>query len=343
MLGDDAALATSLALVCKWAAELFGAPSSVLLVSDNDGTRAAATAGPPEDVAAWATLANVPPLVAEAITTGTTQEGPLEIFPARQALAFPIGFSAASQRAGALVIIAGGAEGWASHQDDLLQSLGASALLAFELATVRAERDVLLISADRERIARDLHDLVIQRLFGAGLRLQGAMALIDNQAAAARVSSTVEDLDTTIKEIREAIFALESSPGAGLQAKLGETVAAAAEALGFKPALEFRGQPARQVPLQVQIEAAAVLREALSNAARHSQATKVEVTVVLSDDLALSVDDDGVGIGRPPRFSGIANARARAKLLGGRLQVVARPGGGTHFEWCVPLAEKEPG
>lgn len=337
---SDAPLATSLTLVCKWAGELLDACSSALVVSDKDGTRVAATAGPPADVGVLASLTTFPQLVADAIATGTVQEGPMAALPGRQALAFPIGFSASSQRTGALVMIAAGPEGWAHRRVDVLQSLGASALLAFELATVRAERDVLLISADRERIARDLHDLVIQRLFGAGLRLQGAMALIDNEAAAARVSSTVNDLDTTIREIREAIFALESSPGAGLQAKLNETVAAAAEALGFRPVLEFRGQPGREVPLQVQIEAAAVLREALANAARHSQASSVEVTVVLGDDLTMSVDDNGVGMGQPSRFSGIANARARAELLGGGLQVAARPGGGTHFQWGVPLAGK---
>ena len=110
-----------------------------------------------------------------------------------------------------------------------------------ELASVRSERDRLLISADRERIARDLHDLVIQRLFGAGLRLQGALGLIDNEPAVARVSSTIDDLDATIKEIREAIFALESAPGTGLRARVLEAVADATEALGFKPTVSFHG------------------------------------------------------------------------------------------------------
>ena len=111
----------------------------------------------------------------------------------------------------------------------VLASLASQAVLAYELATVRSQRDLLLISADRERIARDLHDLVIQRLFGAGLRLQGALALIDNETASTRVSSTIDDLDTTIKEIREAIFALESAPGAGLRARVLEAVADATE------------------------------------------------------------------------------------------------------------------
>lgn len=207
-----------------------------------------------------------------------------------------------------------------------------------ELASVRSERDRLLISADRERIARDLHDLVIQRLFGAGLRLQGALGLIDNnQPAAVRVASTIDDLDTTIKEIREAIFALESAPGTGLRAKVLEAVADATEALGFKPAISFHGPPDREVALSVQLEAAAVLREALSNSARHAHASRVEVHVTVDDELGVLVADNGVGVGNPDRLSGIANARARAELLGGRLDVSPADGGGTRFDWRVPI------
>jgi two-component system sensor histidine kinase DevS len=206
-----------------------------------------------------------------------------------------------------------------------------------ELASVRSERDRLLISADRERIARDLHDLVIQRLFGAGLRLQGALGLIDSQAAVARVSSTIDDLDTTIKEIREAIFALESAPGTGLRSRVLEAVADATEALGFKPTLSFHGPADREVALPVQLEATAVLREALSNTARHAHAGRVEVHVTVDDELGVLVVDDGVGVGKPGRMSGIANARARAELLGGHLDVSQAKRGGTRFDWRVPL------
>jgi PAS domain S-box-containing protein len=206
-----------------------------------------------------------------------------------------------------------------------------------ELASVRSERDRLLISADRERIARDLHDLVIQRLFGAGLRLQGALGLIDNQPAVARVSSTIDDLDTTIKEIREAIFALESAPGTGLKARVLEAVADATEGLGFKPTVFFRGLTDREIALPVQLEATAVLREALSNSARHAHAGRVEVHVIVDDELGVLVVDNGVGVGKPRRLSGIANARARAELLGGHLDVLPAEGGGTRFDWRVPI------
>ena len=207
-----------------------------------------------------------------------------------------------------------------------------------ELASVRSERDRLLISADRERIARDLHDLVIQRLFGAGLRLQGVLGLIDNQPAVARVTSTIDDLDATIKEIREAIFALEPAPGTGLRARVLEAVADVTEALGFKPTVSFRGRPDREVALPVQLEATAVLREALSNSARHAHSSRVEVHVTVDDELGVLVVDNGVGVGKPRRMSGIANARARAELLGGHLDVLPAEGGGTRFDWRVPIA-----
>ena len=198
--------------------------------------------------------------------------------------------------------------------DQVVASLASQAVLAYELASLRSERDVLLISADRERIARDLHDLVIQRLFGAGLRLQGALALTDNEKVSARISSTVDDLDTTIKEIREAIFALESTPGAGLRARVLDAVADATEVLSFKPAVSFHGAVDREIALQVQLEAEAVLREALSNAARHAHASRVEVHITVDDELGILVVDNGIGVGRPDRLSGIANARRPSRI-----------------------------
>lgn len=337
MLSDEP-LRSTLKLVCKWAAELSGATSAALLVAGSSGTLVTASAGERGQADAFEDIDDMPELVAQAISSGTAQDGVLDLLPGSVARAYPVSFPGDSGRVGALVTVAPEGHTWDEDQAQLTESLAPSAVLAFELASVRSERDRLLISADRERIARDLHDLVIQRLFGAGLRLQGALALIGNQSAVDRVSSTIEDLDTTIKEIREAIFALESSPGGGLRAKVKETAAAAAERLGFKPSVSFRGNPSRDVPLQVQIEAMAVLREALSNAARHSRATEVDVVITVGDDLTVEVTDNGIGIGEPSRLSGIGNARARALLLGGHLDVSSAPGHGTRFEWCVPVA-----
>jgi signal transduction histidine kinase len=328
---SEASLTKSLKLVCKWAADLASARAAALVIAEDDHARAMASAGDREALSALNRVMN-----RLARVTGTCT---FALTPGLEATAFPISAPGTDEgtRSGALVIV--GEEGsHAQEQDEILASLSTQAILAFELASVRAERDRLIISADRERIARDLHDLVIQRLFGAGLRLQGALGLIDNQPAVARVVSTIDDLDTTIKEIREAIFALESGPGTGLRARVLEAVSDATEPLGFKPAVSFHGPTDFEVPLQVQLEAAAVLREALSNSARHAHASRVEVHITVDDELGVLVADNGIGISHPNRFSGIANARARAELLGGSLEVGAAEGGGTCFDWRVPVS-----
>jgi signal transduction histidine kinase len=122
-----------------------------------------------------------------------------------------------------------------------------------------------------------------------------------------------------------------------LRAKALEALAYAAESLGFRPSISFHGATDWEIALPVQLEAVAVLREALSNAARHAHANRVEVDITLDEELSVLVTDNGVGIGSPGRLSGIANARARAELLGGSLELSPAEGGGTCFEWRVPL------
>jgi len=338
---SDAPLQASLEVICKWALELSGAAAAVLVVATAEAARTVARMG---DEIALAALAAEGP---ESFSRGEgleTKSLPAPSFPGGSVVArsFPISFpkTKATARSGALVILCpAGQAASAEDVDEALSSIASQALLAFELDSVRSERDRLLISADRERIARDLHDLVIQRLFGAGLRLQGALGLISDQPAAAnRVSSTIDDLDTTIKEIREAIFALESPPGTGLRAKVLEAISDASEMLGFKPVVSFEGDADSEAALGAQVEAVAVLREALSNAARHAHASRVEVHVRVDDVLEIVVVDNGTGIGNPGRMSGIANARARAELLGGKLELSTPPGGGTQFDWRVPMA-----
>ena len=335
---SEESLQASLVLVCRWAVELSNASAAALVLTEGAQSRMAATAGEGD---ALAEVARDPSAVAAQL-----QRGAMHLGSGFEATSFPISIptrptrpTSETNRAGALVCVYHEGSPREQDEDEVLSSLASQAILALELADVRSERDRLLISADRERIARDLHDLVIQRLFGAGLRLQAALALIDNQVASARVTSTIDDLDVTIKEIREAIFALESAPGTGLRAKVLEVVADATEALGFKPAVSFHGPDDREVSLSVQLEAVAVLREALSNSARHARASRVEVRVTIDDELGVLVVDNGVGIGQHPgRLSGIANARARAELLGGHLELTPASGGGTSFYWHVPIA-----
>jgi PAS domain S-box-containing protein len=334
---SEASLDSSLNLVCKWAAELANATAAALVIVDDQRSRLVASAGDRDTLAVISHSDQVVTPVTQAIAAGKPATAATNRGAGAHARAFPLALPGKDgPQAAALVIFGEEASQLGPDANETIGSLATQAILAFELANVRSERDRLLISADRERIARDLHDLVIQRLFGAGLRLQGALALIDNPQAVGRVASTVDDLDVTIKEIREAIFALESAPGTGLRAKTLEALAYASEALGFRPSVSFHGATDWEIALPVQLEAVAVLREALSNAARHAHATRVEVHITLEDELSVLVADNGVGIGNPQRLSGIANARARAELLGGHLDVSPAPGGGTRFEWRVP-------
>ncbi len=330
---SEGSLETSLTLICKWAVDLSKASAAALVIDEAGRRNLAATAG---DGAVAARLAQQMSHLDNLTASATISLGD-----GLTSTTFPISFpKGEGARTGALVVVLPEDVVPEPGTDQVVPSLASQAVLAYELASVRSERDILLISADRERIARDLHDLVIQRLFGAGLRLQGALALTDNEKVSTRISSTVDDLDTTIKEIREAIFALESTPGAGLRARVLDGVADATEGLGFKPAVSFHGAVDRDIALQVQLEAEAVLREALSNAARHAHASRVEVHITVDDDLGILVVDNGIGVGRPDRLSGIANARARAELLGGRLDLTTPEAGGTRFEWRVPVATR---
>jgi PAS domain S-box-containing protein len=333
---SDAALTTSLELVCKWAVELSNAIATALVLDVDGGRSLAATYG---DGAALSHLRDQLGAL-ELTDRWTTSLGPSPTGGgALRATIFPISFpGGGTTKTGGLVVAGREEVTLGPGEDEVLASLASQAILALELANVRSDRDRLLISADRERIARDLHDLVIQRLFGAGLRLQGALALIANETAWTRVSSAIDDLDATIKEIREAIFALERAPGAGLRARVLEAVADATESLGFKPVVSFHGAVDRDIPLPVQLEAGAVLREALSNVARHAHASRVDVHITVDDELGILVVDNGVGLGQPDHLSGIANARARAELLGGHLELTAPGNGGTRFEWRVPIA-----
>jgi PAS domain S-box-containing protein len=331
---SEAPLERSLGLVCRWAFELAGAAAAAVVSVQGSGIGVLATAGDKEALDALAArLEDRPSLV-----SGTEAELGQGLMARSLPIACPKG---AEVRQAALVVIGADNDGSDPGRSEVLESLAGQAVLAFELATVRAERDRMAVAAERERIARDLHDLIIQRLFGAGLRLQGALALISNPTASTRVSSTISELDATIREIREAIFSLEAAPGTGLEARVRQVLARAGEALGFEPVLSFRRMTSQDVPLEAEFEAATVLREALSNVARHARAGKVEVHVEVGSELAVRVVDDGVGIGEPKRLSGIANARARAALLGGRLDLSRAPGGGTCFDWRVPLRQPE--
>jgi signal transduction histidine kinase len=223
---------------------------------------------------------------------------------------------------------------------DMLVTFASQAGIALELAEHRRQAELVAVFEDRDRIARDLHDLVIQRLYATGMSLQGTMSLAGSPEAAGRISSAVDALDETIKEIRTSIFALQArqeTKPAGLRARILLVADEATAALGFAPALQLDGRLDDAVPEHVAEQLLGVLREALSNAARHSGASNVEVQVRAAADLSLRVRDDGSGLAGKTRRSGLANLEQRASNLGGTFRIDSAAGRGTVLAWRVPL------
>jgi signal transduction histidine kinase len=238
------------------------------------------------------------------------------------------------------------AEVFSDVDEELVVGLASAAAVAIENARLHARLSELVLVDDRERIARDLHDTVIQRLFATGLSLQATSRLVRSNPddAIARVEAAVDDLDTTVKHIRSAIFGLESTRSMedGLRSRVLSLTRDAARGLGFEPRVLFDGPVDSRVPSAMAAEVVAVLREALSNVARHAHATRADVELVVgASDLLLRVFDDGVG---PPAGveagNGLPNMQTRAERLRGTFSIGARvDDGGAVVEWRVPLPQ----
>jgi signal transduction histidine kinase len=238
---------------------------------------------------------------------------------------------------GLLIVTQAAGQPVADEDAVLLSTFAGQAALALERARAQEERELLAVLADRERIARDLHDVVIQRLFATGMQLQGAASQTSRAETTKRINATVDDLDETIRDIRRSIFELRAPVGPSLRAALRETVEAAA--LGFRPTLDTNGPVDSAIPDDIVPELLAVLREALSNVARHANATAVRVSVHAGSAVSLRVEDDGVGI--PPEAAargGLLNMAERAHDLGGTFTVEPGAGGGTVLAWRVPIS-----
>jgi len=226
-------------------------------------------------------------------------------------------------------------------------SFAVQAGVALELADSRAEAERLSVYEDRDRIARDLHDLVIQRLYATGMSLQGTMPMIGRSEVADRVTRAVDAMDETIREIRGAIFALQARDAAAPRdprADIVRLVEEMTEMLGFAPSLRLGAGLRFLRDEELADQALIVLREALSNVARHAGATGADVAVDVGDDgfLTATVTDNGSGIPAGPRRSGLRNLAERAVALGGELLLTpAEPGAarpGTRLVWRVPVA-----
>ncbi|KQY64445.1 MULTISPECIES: GAF domain-containing sensor histidine kinase [unclassified Nocardioides] len=216
-------------------------------------------------------------------------------------------------------------------------SFAEQAALAIEITRAREDQHRLTLFEDRDRIARDLHDLVIQRLFAVGLGLQSLSRLADRPEIATRLATAVDDLDATIKDIRRTIFALGSmDDSADVQAEVQRIVDRSAETLGFRPSLQFEGPVRTRIGPTVVPDLLAVLGEALSNAARHAEASAVDVQLTAGDEIRLRVSDDGRGLPAGATESGLLNMKQRAVRLGGTCAITSRAGEGTCVEWSVP-------
>ncbi len=235
-------------------------------------------------------------------------------------------------------------EPFTAEDELLVVGLAVAAGVAIENARLHTRVQEAAIFEDRERIARDLHDTVIQRLFATGLSLQGAIRRAEVPEVAERIEAAVEDLDLTVKHIRTAIFGLESSRGRTVNGTRAEVVSLCREAagpLGFEPRVTFDGPIDATVQGTVAIDLLSAVREALSNVARHAHASRVDIHLhVLDEVLTLEVIDDGVGLpeGLEPTGHGLRNLRDRAERHGGSFLVLPATLSGTRAEWHVPLA-----
>ncbi|MDP9239928.1 MAG: GAF domain-containing protein [Actinomycetota bacterium] len=223
----------------------------------------------------------------------------------------------------------------------MLEAFAGQAAVALELARQQRETERLRLFVDRDRIARDLHDLVIQRLFASGMQLESATRLMDSPEAVAKVHRVVGELDETILEIRSTIYALQSAERSSpdsLRHRLLALTGEAGEVLGWAPAVRFDGLVDTRVPPEIAEHLLAVLRESLTNVARHARAAHAMASVKVGEDhVTLTVSDDGIGMPAGGRRSGLLNLADRATALGGRFTTRARDGGGTEIVWWVPL------
>ncbi|GAA3446422.1 GAF domain-containing protein [Planomonospora venezuelensis] len=223
----------------------------------------------------------------------------------------------------------------------MLAAFAGQAAIALELAETRKDAERLGLLEDRDRIAKDLHDVVIQRLFAVAMTLMSTVRLVERPEASGRLQNAINELDETIRQIRSTIFALQTTgdeAAPSLRAQIVELVEGARGHLGFMPGLRMEGPLDNQVPEPVTEHLLAVLREALSNLVRHAKASKADVSVeVAGGRLTLVVRDDGVGLPPDGRRSGLRNLEERAVQAGGSFEAAAREEGGTRLCWSVPL------
>ncbi|MFC9552540.1 GAF domain-containing protein [Rhodococcus sp. NPDC056960] len=263
--------------------------------------------------------------------TGGHGYGPVLLLPLR---------SAPDAVSGVLVLICRtGAPPFADWQVRMITEFADQAALALKLAEDQRQLAAVSVFSDRDRIARDLHDHVIQRLFAHGLSLQSAQGRVRDPAVRDRLSQMVDDVQGIITDVRTAIFDLHGGDSSsGLRHTLDSVIAEQTEDSGLRTTVRISG-PLSVVDDILAEHAEAVLREALSNVVHHAHAHTVTVTISVGDDLIIDVVDDGAGIPATVARSGLHNLTARAAQAGGTCTVTPADGGGTRLTWSAPLPD----
>ena len=216
---------------------------------------------------------------------------------------------------------------------------GSHVALALELARTHRLREQIMVFTDRDRIARDLHDVVIQRLFAAGLSVQSLQRFVTDKTASERIRAITTELDETIRDLRNTIYSLRVSSGETelLSDLILRAVRNAAKPLAFAPRLKLGGPIDSAIPEETAKHLLAVLSEGLSNAVRHSDAGAIEVSVdVTVESVTVTIDDDGIGVGESGHRSGLSNMEQRAKILSGTFSLESTDTTGTRLTWRVP-------
>ncbi|OBK30643.1 histidine kinase [Mycobacterium asiaticum] len=265
-------------------------------------------------------------------------DGMAGLVPAGPALLLPL--RATDTVAGVVVVLRHGGLGpFTDEQLEMMVAFADQAALALQLATSQRQMRQLDVLTDRDRIARDLHDHVIQRLFAVGLSLQGTVPRTREPEVQQRLSEAIDDLQAVIQEIRTTIFDLHgASQGiTRLRQRIDEAVGQFAGA-GLRTTVQYIG-PVSVVDAGLADHAEAVVREAVSNAARHARAVTLAVRVRVEDDLCIEVSDNGCGMPDDYTGSGLMNLRRRAEEVGGEFTVENQPGGGTLVRWSAPLLQ----
>lgn len=233
-----------------------------------------------------------------------------------------------------------GGSAFTESDEQVLLGLAAAASVAIDNFRMLERLREFDLVTERERIARDLHDTVIQRLFATGLRLQATVRLIEEPLVAARIEAAVDDLDVTVREIRSAIFELHEPVGAGgLRTAVLALCREIGEATGLKAVVSFEGVVESASSPEILEDVLAVIREGLANVARHSRAKSAAVTVAVDDhELVVSVIDNGIGpLSRGRIGNGLRNLRERAARYGGHSSLLPTEDGGSSLWWVIPI------